>query len=89
MQCQPITSAGSRWCKDAGGVLWSSPEYLQGEIFTRDGGEKVGDAQLLAVTLTPRPAQSHHKIDRVTLSEKELIRWTSMSVDELKAALDG
>ena len=77
---------GLKVVKDAGGVLWSSPEYLQGEIFTRDGGEKVGDAQLLAITLTPRPAQSHHKIDRVTLSEKELI-MDDMSVDDLKAAL--
>jgi hypothetical protein len=77
---------GLKVVKDAGGVLWSSPEYLQGEIFTRDGGEKVGDAQLLAITLTPRPAQSHHKIDRVTLSEKELI-MDDMSVDDLKSAL--
>lgn len=77
---------GLKVVKDAGGVLWSSPEYLQGEIFTRDGGDKVGDAQLLAITLTPRPAQSHHKIDRVTLSEKELI-MDDMSVDDLKAAL--
>ena len=77
---------GLKVVNDAGGVLWSSPEYLQGEIFTRDGGEKVGDAQLLAITLTPRPAQSHHKIDRVTLSEKELI-MDDMSVDDLKSAL--
>ena len=77
---------GLKVVKDAGGVLWSSPEYLQGEIFTRDGGDKVGDAQLLAVTLTPRPAQSHHKIDRVTLREKELI-MDDMSVDDLKSAL--
>ena len=48
---------------------------------------KVGDAQLLAVTLTPRPAQSHDKIDRVTLSEKEQQMDEQMSVDELKAAL--
>src|SRR6056300_1546270 len=39
---------GLKVVQDAGGVLWSSPEYLHGEIFTRDGGEKVGDAQLLA-----------------------------------------
>jgi len=79
---------GLKVVQDAGGVLWSSPEYLHGEIFTRDGGEKVGDAQLLAVTLTPRPAQSHSKIDRVTLSEQEqLMDFENMSVDELKAAL--
>jgi len=79
---------GLKVVQDAGGVLWSSPEYLHGEIFTRDGGEKVGDAQLLAVTLTPRPAQSHSKIDRVTLSEQEqMMDFENMSVDELKAAL--
>src|SRR5210317_321468 len=79
---------GLKVVQDAGGVLWSSPEYLHGEIFTRDGGEKVGDAQLLAVTLTPRPAQSHDKISRVTLTEKETIMdFENMSVDELKAAL--
>ena len=40
----------------AGGVLWSSPEFLAGEVYDRLGGSKVGDAQLLAITLTPRPA---------------------------------
>ena len=60
---------GLKVVHDAGGVLWSSPEYLHGEIFTRDGGDKVGDAQLLAITLTPRPAQQSDKIDRVLLKE--------------------
>jgi hypothetical protein len=79
---------GLKVVQDAGGVLWSSPEYLHGEIFTRDGGDKVGDAQLLAITLTPRPAQSHSKIDRVTLSEREqMMDFENMSPDELKAAL--
>ena len=80
---------GLKVVADAGGVLWSSPEYLHGEIFTRDGGEKVGDAQLLAITLTPRPAQSHSKIDRVTLNEKEQMTMDldTMSIDELRAAL--
>jgi len=79
---------GLKVVQDAGGVLWSSPEYLHGEIFTRDGGDKVGNAQLLAITLTPRPAQSHSKIDRVTLSEREkLMDFENMSADELKAAL--
>jgi hypothetical protein len=73
---------GLKVVQDAGGVLWSSPEYLHGEIFTRDGGEKVGDAQLLAITLTPRPAQSHSKIDRVTLSEREqMMDFENMSPD--------
>jgi len=64
---------GLQVVKDAGGILWSSPEYLHGEIFTRDGGDKVGDAQLLAVTLTPRPAQQSNKIDRITLKEAPMV----------------
>ena len=63
---------GLQVVKDAGGILWSSPEYLHGEIFTRDGGDKIGDAQLLAITLTPRPAQQHDKIDRITLKENPM-----------------
>ncbi len=74
--------------EQAGGILWSSPEYLQGEIFSRDGGSKVGDAQLLAITLTPRPAQAHSKIDRVTLNEGDPVdNLDSMNEDELRAAL--
>ena len=74
--------------EQAGGILWSSPEYLQGEIFSRDGGSKVGDAQLLAITLTPRPAQAHSKIDRVTLNEGGPVdNLDSMNEDELRAAL--
>ena len=72
----------------AGGILWSSPEYLQGEIFSRDGGSKVGDAQLLAITLTPRPAQAHSKIDRVTLNEGGSMEdMDAMNEEELRAAL--
>ena len=78
---------GLKVVQDAGGVLWSSPEYLHGEIFTRNGGDKVGDAQLLAVTLTPRPAQSHDSIDRVTLKEQMDMDLDTMNVDELRAAL--
>ena len=78
---------GLKVVQDAGGVLWSSPEYLHGEIYTRDGGDKVGDAQLLAITLTPRPAQSHSKIDRVTLKEQIDMDLETMNVDELRAAL--
>jgi len=71
--------------KNAGGVLWSSPEYIHGEIFSRDGGDKVGDAQLLAITLTPRPAQSHNKIDRITLSEEAAMED---QINDLKVALE-
>ena len=70
---------GLKVVKDAGGVLWSSPEYLHGEIFTRDGGEKVGDAQLLAITLTPRPAQQSDKIDTITLKENPMVTESELS----------
>lgn len=75
--------------KSAGGVLWSSPEFLNGEVFSRDGGTKVGEAQLLAITLTPRPAQSNDKISRVTLSERTgfMDNVESMSVEELRQML--
>lgn len=72
----------------AGGVLWSSPEFLAGEVFDRLGGSKVGNAQLLAITLTPRPAQSHDQIDRVTLTEEiQMDSIDSMSPEELKQML--
>ena len=75
--------------KNAGGVLWSSPEFLNGEVFSRDGGSKIGNAQLLAITLTPRPAQSHDKIERVTLNERTSLmdNIESMSVEELRQML--
>ena len=75
--------------KNAGGVLWSSPEFICGEVFTRDGGEPIGTAQLLAITLTPRPAQSNDKISRVTLSERisMIDNLESMSADELRSML--
>lgn len=73
--------------RNAGGVLWSSPEFITGEVFSRDGGEKVGDAQLLAITLTPRPAQSNNKIDRVLLNEGVNMNVDEMNQEELKKAL--
>ena len=75
--------------KNAGGVLWSSPEFLNGEVYSRDGGAKIGNAQLLAITLTPRPAQSHDKIERVTLNERTALmdNISEMSVEELRQML--
>ena len=75
--------------KSAGGVLWSSPEFLNGEVFSRDGGSKIGDAQLLAITLTPRPAQSNDKIGRVLLNERinSMNNIESLSVEELRQML--
>ena len=75
--------------KSAGGLLWSSPEFLNGEVYSRDGGSKIGNAQLLAITLTPRPAQSHDKIERVTLNERTALmdNIEEMSVEELRQML--
>ena len=53
----------------AGGTLWSSPEFILGEVFARESGERTGGAQLLAITLTPRPQQAASSVGRVTLSE--------------------
>jgi phage I-like protein len=79
---------GLKVVSEAGGVLWSSPEFITGEVFNRLGGEKIGDAQLLAITLTPRPAQLHAQIDRVTLNERlEMDNLESMSDQELREAL--
>ena len=80
---------GLKVVSEAGGVLWSSPEFITGEVFNRLGGEKIGDAQLLAITLTPRPAQSHAQIDRVTLNERldMMDNLDSMSAEDLRDAL--
>ena len=79
---------GLQVVKDAGGILWSSPEYLHGEIFTRDGGDKVGDAQLLAITLTPRPAQQSNKIDRITLKEALMVTESDLKGMSQEALVD-
>lgn len=55
------------------GVLWTSPEFAVGPMYSKKDGKKIGDAQLLAVTLTPRPQQPQEKIQRVLLSEKTTI----------------
>lgn len=82
------TKEGVEIVKRSQGSLWSSPEFLIGDIYDRQSGEKVGTAQMLAVTLTPRPAQSHNLIDRVTLMEKINMEYTmeqllAMSQEEL------
>jgi len=80
---------GLETVKNAGGVLWSSPEFICGDVFTRDGGALIGTAQLLAITLTPRPAQSHDKISRVTLNERisMIDNLESMSVEDMRSML--
>ena len=74
------TQAGLDLVKASEGVLYPSPEFLVGEVFAREGDPKpIGFAQLQAVTLTARPAQSKNKISRVLLMEN------IMNPEELKA----
>jgi hypothetical protein len=74
------TQAGLDLVKASEGVLYPSPEFLVGEVYAREGDPKpIGFAQLQAVTLTARPAQSKNKISRVLLMEN------IMNPDELKA----
>jgi hypothetical protein len=80
------TEKGIEIIEQSQGLLWSSPEYLQGEVFSRDGGEKIGEAMLLAITLTPRPAQQVNKIETVKLKEDSLMDLSSLP-DEVKDLL--
>ena len=74
------TQKGVELVEKSQGLLYPSPEFQVGDLYSRDGnGEKIGTAQLLAVTLTPRPAQTENKISRVLLMEN------IMNPDELKA----
>ena len=75
------TQAGLDLVKASEGVLYPSPEFLVGEVYAREGDPKpIGFAQLQAVTLTARPAQSKNKISRVLLMEN-----ANMNPEELKA----
>ncbi len=75
------TQAGLDLVTASEGVLYPSPEFLVGEIFAREGDPKpIGFAQLQAVTLTARPAQSKDKISRFLLMEN-----ANMNPEELKA----
>lgn len=74
------TQAGLDLVKASEGVLYPSPEFIVGKIYAREGDPKpIGFAQLQAVTLTARPAQSKNKISRVLLMEN------IMNPEELKA----
>lgn len=83
------TSKGAKIVEESEGQLWSSPEFVLGNIYARDGGELIGTAQLLAITLTPRPAQQNNKIDRIFLSENIMDQTELMqkSAEELVAML--
>jgi len=65
-----LTKRGVRLVEESEGVLWSSPSFFVGDVHARDdSGPVVASAQMLAVTLTPRPAQQADRISAVTLAE--------------------
>ena len=64
------TEKGKKIVEEHQGLLYSSPEFITGEVFSRDGGDLISKlGQLLAITLTPRPQQQADKIDSVKLTE--------------------
>jgi phage I-like protein len=66
------TEKGKRIVEEHEGILYSSPEFITGEVYSRDGGELISKlGQLLAITLTPRPQQQADRIDFITLSESK------------------
>jgi len=60
---------GAKIVDDADGDMWSSPEFTLNPVYSRKGGKQVGSAQMLAVTLTPRPQQTSDVVSAVRLSE--------------------
>lgn len=78
------TEKGRRIVEEHEGLLYSSPEFITGEVFSRDGGSLISKlGQLLAITLTPRPQQQADRIDTITLSESKGL--FKMDREELKA----
>jgi hypothetical protein len=78
------TEKGAAVVAAAEGVLWSSPEFVLGEVFARDGGGRIGGAQVLAITLTPRPAQQADRIDAITLAETSDNKETTTMADAVE-----
>lgn len=64
------TEDGAKLVRESQGNLYPSPEFIANDVFARESGDKVGTAQLLAVTLTPRPAQSQSRIEPIMLNEQ-------------------
>ena len=80
------TEAGAKLVRESQGNLYASPEFLTSDVFARESGQKIGSAQLLAVTLTPRPAQSQSRIEPIMLNENinQLQETSSMELDPEK-----
>ena len=82
---------GAEVVTDADGDLWSSPALARTKTFARENGTLIGTAQLLAVTLTPRPQQVASSIGTVTLMENASLQGqedTGMNPEQIKALQD-
>jgi hypothetical protein len=78
------TDKGLEMVKANQGVLWSSPEFILGEVFDRADGSLVSPhGQILAITLTNRPAQSHNLIEPIAL--KEELKLMEYTIEQLQA----
>ena len=75
---------GLKTVAEAQGSLWSSPEFVMGEVYARESGAPTGGAQLLAVTLTPRPQQTASAVDRVLLTEEANLMETRENLLKLE-----
>lgn len=64
-------AAGLRALEANAGTLWSSPEFVLGDVHDRVTGDRIAGAAVLAVALTNRPAQAADRIDAVRLSETD------------------
>lgn len=64
------TELGRQTVPSQVGALWSSPEWRRGDSHDRATGERIAGVELLAVGLTPRPAQRHDRVDPVLWSER-------------------
>ena len=77
---------GLKTVAEAQGSLWSSPEFVMGEVYARESGAPTGGAQLLAVTLTPRPQQTASSVDRVLLTEEVNLMETRENLMKMEQA---
>lgn len=77
------TAEGAHLVESQSGTLWSSPEFVVGDVYSRvEEGVKIGTAQLFAVALTGRPGQATGTIDPVFFSEAA--RGAKKMIDAVK-----
>ena len=68
-------------------VLFTSPEFVLGEVFDRGDGERLGEHQLLAVALTNRPRQDN--LERVTLADSAYVTYLTTTSATRRLGVDG